>query len=129
MELKEGMYVRTKYNDFCNMVAIRKIDEIDDDGSFWIDDYIIDTYGDEQNKLHEEDVEFASEDIANVIKPGDYVNGYLVTTVSKDAYGETIVFVGQRLIEEAGYYRSYYSKDIKTIVTKEQFANMEYEVE
>ena len=129
MELKKEMYVRTKYNDFCNMVAIRKIDEIDDDGSFWIDDYIIDTYGDEQNKLHEEDVEFASEDIVNVIKPGDYVNGYLVTTVSKDAYGETIVFVGQRLIEEAGYYRSYYSKDIKTIVTKEQFALMEYEVE
>lgn len=129
MELKEGMYIRTKYNDFCGTVAIRKIDEIDDDGSFWIDDYIIDTYGDEQNKLHEEDVEFASEDIVNVIKPGDYVNGYLVTTVSKDAYGETIVFVGQRLIEEAGYYRSYYSKDIKTIVTKEQFENMAYEVE
>ena len=129
MELKEGMYVRTKYNDFCNMVAIRKMDEIDDDGSFWIDDYIIDTYGDEQNKLHEEDVEFASEDIVNVIKPGDYVNGYLVTAVSKDVYGETIVFVGKRLIEEAGYYRSYYSKDIKTIVTKEQFENMAYEVE
>ncbi len=129
MELKEGMYIRTKYNDFCNMVAIRKMDEIDDDGSFWIDDYIIDTYGDEQNKLHEENVEFASEDIVNVIKPGDYVNGYLVTAVSKDVYGETIVFVGQRLIEEAGYYRSYYSKDIKTIVTKEQFENMAYEVE
>ena len=129
MELKKEMYVRTKYNDFCNMVAIRKIDEIDDDGSFWIDDYIIDTYGDEQNKLHEEDIEIASENIVDVIKPGDYVNGYLVTTVSKDAYGETIVFVGQRLIEEAGYYRSYYSKDIKTIVTKEQFALMEYEVE
>lgn len=129
MELKEGMYVRTKYNDFCNMVAIRKMDEIDDDGSFWIDDYIIDTYGDEQNKLHEEDIEIASENIVDVIKPGDYVNGYLVTAVSKDVYGETIVFVGQRLIEEAGYYRSYYSKDIKTIVTKEQFENMEYEVE
>lgn len=128
MELKEGMYIRTKYNDFCNMVAIRKIDEIDDDGSFWIDDYIIDTCGYSQDKLHEEDVEFAREDIVNVIKPGDYVNGYLVTAVSKDAYGETIVFVGQRLIEEAGYYRSYYSKDIKTIVTKEQFALMEYEV-
>ena len=129
MKIEVGMYVRTKYNDFCNMVAIRKMDEIDDDGSFWIDDYIIDTYGDEQNKLHEEDIEIASENIVDVIKPGDYVNGYLVTTVSKDAYGETIVFVGQRLIEEAGYYRSYYSKDIKTIVTKEQFALMEYEVE
>lgn len=128
MKLEVGMYVRTKYNDFCNMVAIRKMDEVDDDGSFWIDDYIIDTYGDEQNKLHEEDIEIASENIVDVIKPGDYVNGYLVTTVSKDAYGETIVFVGQRLIEEAGYYRSYYSKDIKTIVTKEQFENMAYKL-
>ena len=34
MELKEGMYVRTKYNDFCNMVAIRKIDEIDENIGF-----------------------------------------------------------------------------------------------
>ena len=84
MELKEGMYIRTKYNDFCNMVAIRKIDEIDDNGSFWIDDYIIDTYGDEQNKLQEKDVEFASEDIVNVIKPGDYVNGKKVVFIDED---------------------------------------------
>lgn len=27
MKLKEKMFVRTKLNDFCNMVAIRKIDE------------------------------------------------------------------------------------------------------
>ena len=57
MELKEGMYVRTKYNDFCNMVAIRKIVEIDEeDNKFWVDDYIIDTYGDSQNKLCKEDI-------------------------------------------------------------------------
>lgn len=44
MKLEVGMYIRTKYNDFCNMVAIRKIDEFDDDGSFWINDYIVDIY-------------------------------------------------------------------------------------
>lgn len=123
MELKEGMYIRTKYNDFCNMVAIRKIDEIDDDGSFWIDDYIIDTYGDEQNKLHEEDVELASEVIANVIKSGDYVNGVLVTETMIKMRDEQGVFglpdKYEMFVEEI---------PVKKIVTKEQFANMEYEV-
>lgn len=135
MELKEGMYIRTKYNDFCNMVAIRKIDEIDDDGSFWIDDYIIDTYGDEQNKLHEEDVEFASEDIVNVIKPGDYVNGERVIALRKDIPERDIhmnskdnfIFVDYDL--ENSWYYGIDTDKIKTVVTKEQFALMEYEVE
>lgn len=130
MELKEGMYIRTKYNDFCNMVAIRKIDEIDDDGSFWIDDYIIDTYGDEQDKLHEEDVEFASEDIVNVIKPGDYVNGKKVVFIDEDynvAVDENDITT--RDFEGRYEFLTIKKEDIKSIVTKEQFALMEYEVE
>lgn len=135
MELKEGMYIRTKYNDFCNMVAIRKIDEIDDDGSFWIDDYIIDTFGDEQNKLHEEDIELASEDIVNVIKPGDYVNGERVIALRKDIPERDIhmnskdnfIFVDYDL--ENSWYYGIDTDKIKTVVTKEQFTLMEYEVE
>lgn len=135
MELKEGMYVRTKYNDFCDMVAIRKIDEIDDDGSFWIDGYIIDTFGDEQNKLHEEDIEFASEDIVNVIKPGDYVNGERVIALKKDISERDIhmnskdnfIFVDYDLANN--WYYGIDTDKIKSIVTKEQFALMEYEVE
>ena len=130
MELREGMHVRTKYNDFCNMVAIRKIDEFDDDGSFWIDDYIIDTYGDEQDKLHEEDVEFASEDIVNVIKPGDYVNGKKVVFIDEDynvAVDENDITT--RDFEGRYEFLTIKKEDIKSIVTKEQFALMEYEVE
>lgn len=135
MELKEGMYVRTKYNDFCNMVAIRKMDEIDDDGSFWIDDYIIDTYGDEQNKLHEEDIEIASENIVDVIKPGDYVNGERVIALRKDIperyihmnSKDNFIFVEYDLANN--WYYGIDTDKIKTIVTKEQFALMEYEVE
>ena len=130
MELKKEMYVRTKYNDFCNMVAIRKIDEIDDDGSFWIDDYIIDTFGDEQDKLHEEDVEFASEDIVNVIKPGDYVNGKKVVFIDEDynvAVDENDITT--RDFEGRYEFLTIKKEDIKSIVTKEQFALMEYEVE
>lgn len=129
MELKEGMYVRTKYNDFCNMVAIRKIDEFDDDGSFWIDDYIIDTYGDEQNKLCEEDVEFASEDIVNVIKPGDYVNGKKVVFI--DEYYNVAVDendITTRDFEGRYEFLTIKKEDIKSIVTKEMIDSVKYEV-
>ena len=118
MELKKEMYVRTKYNDFCNMVAIRKIDEIDDDGSFWIDDYIIDTYGDEQNKLHEEDIEIASENIVDVIKPGDYVNGVEVEEIND----KEIMLVDTHLWID----KEVTNRLIESIVTKEQFESMKY---
>ena len=77
MKLKVGMYIRTKLNDFCNMISIRKIEEIDydDNNKFWIDRYVVDTFGDEQNKLSEEDVDIASFDITDLITKGDYVNG------------------------------------------------------
>lgn len=135
MKLKEGMYVRTKYNDFCNMVAIRKMDEIDDDGSFWIDDYIIDTYGDEQNKLHEEDIEIASENIVDVLKVGDYVNGERVISLRKDIPERDIhmnskdnfIFVDYDL--ENNWYYGIDTDKIKTVVTKEQFENMAYKIE
>lgn len=135
MELREGMHVRTKYNDFCNMVAIRKIDEFDDDGSFWINDYIVDIYGDEQNKLREEDIELASENIVDVIKPGDYVNGERVIALRKDIPERDIhmngkdnfIFVDYDLANN--WYYGIDTDKIKTVVTKEQFENMAYEVE
>ena len=126
MELKEGMYVRTKLNDFCNLVAIRKIEEIDedDDNKFWIDDYIIDTFGDEQNKLSEEDVDKASDDITDLIKAGDYVNGVKVTEEMIKMRDKQGVFglpdKHRVFIDEI---------KVKNIVTKEQFASVKYEVE
>ena len=126
MELKEGMYIRTKLNDFCNMVAIRKIDEIDedDDNKFWIDDYIMDTFGDEQNKLSEEDVDKASFDITDLIEIGDYVNGDKVTEEMIKMRDEQGVFglpdKNKVFIDEI---------KVKNIVTKEQFASVKYEVE
>lgn len=134
MELKEGMHVRTKYNDFCNMVAIRKIDEFDDDGSFWINDYIVDIYGDEQNKLREEDIELASENIVDVIKPGDYVNGERVIALRKDIperyihmnSKDNFIFVEYDLANN--WYYGIDTDKIKTVVTKEQFESVKYEV-
>lgn len=125
MELKVGMYIRTKLNDFCNMVVIRKIDEIDyeDDNKFWIDDYIIDTFGDEQNKLSEEDVDKASFDITDLIEIGDYVNGSPVCDIKQDENGKTWVYT------DSEYRYGYLKEEIKSVVTKEQFNSVEYEVE
>ncbi len=125
MKLKEKMFVRTKLNDFCNMVAIRKIDEFDDDGNFWIDDYIIDAYGDEQNKLNKEDIEKASENIIDLIEKGDYVNGYKVLFADKDL-ADT---VNIKCINNSEERVSFYEEDIKDVLTKEQFDSMKYVVE
>ena len=125
MKLKEGMYIKTKLNDFCNMVAIRKIDEIDedDDNKFWIDDYIIDTFGDEQNKLSEEDVDRASFDITDLIEIGDYVNGSPVCDIKQDENGKTWVYT------DSEYRYGYLKEEIKSVVTKEMFYLVKYEVE
>ena len=124
MELKEGMYIRTKLNDFCNMVAIRKIEEIDeDDNKFWIDDYIIDGYGDLQYKLSEEDVDKASDDITDLITKGDYVNGSPVCDIKQDENGKTWIYT------DSEYRYGYLKEEIKSVVTKEQFDSVKYEVE
>lgn len=125
MKLKEGMYIKTKLNDFCNMVAIRKIEEIDedDDNKFWIDDYIIDTFGDEQNKLSEEDVDRASFDITDLIEIGDYVNGSPVCDIKQDENGKTWVYT------DSEYKYGYLKEEIKSVVTKEMFYLVKYEVE
>lgn len=133
MNLEIGKYVRTCNGTIFKIVGGNE-DKWDIDISYSClsrledEDYTSYAYN-KNNSFFKALAKKASHSLIDLIEVGDYVNGYLVTTVSKDAYGETIVFVGQRLIEEAGYYRSYYSKDIKTIVTKEQFNSVKYEVE
>jgi hypothetical protein len=133
-KLEAGMYVRTKYNDYCNEVAIRKITEIDpDDNKFWIDEYIIDTYGNEQNKLCEEDISKASNIAINLLEVGDYVNGYKVVSgerwiiPGKNGSCDKVIYVvinGGALKTK----RRIYGGGIKTIVTHEQMDVMEYKV-
>lgn len=138
MEIKEGMYVRTKCNDFCNMVAIRKIIEIDEeDDKFWIDDYIVDTYGDEQNKLCEEDIDKASDNIIDLIEENDLLEiRYLIKSneyqkellqVIKNYAGKLYVNAFPKKIFIEDFDR--YCVEILSILTKEQFESMKYIVE
>lgn len=129
MELKEGMYVRTKLNDFCNIVVIRKIDEFDydDNNYFWIDDYIIDIYGDEQNRLCKDDISKASFNIIDLIEVGDYVNGLRINSITEVDDNHDV-----RLVWNLTTYGdddiAFSNEEIKSIVTKEQFESVKYEV-
>lgn len=121
MKLEVGMYIRTKYCGICNEIAIRKIIKIDkiNNNWFYIDKNVCDIYKDYTNKLNTVNVEKASFNIIDILEVGDYVNGYYVEDVLKTFVN---VAVG------SNYFQSptIYEKDIKSIVTKEQFENMKY---
>ena len=113
MKLEPNMYVRL-VNDVEDIVVINKIANVfettiltENDGSIY------------QGEYTKENVVKASYDIIDLIEVGDYVNGYYVEDVLK-------TFVNVAL--GSNYFQSptIYEKDIKSIVTKEQFENMEY---
>lgn len=115
MELKEGMYVRTKY-------GISKIDE-DRRIDYGIINPVIDI-------LKEEAIFKASNNIIDLIEVGDYVNGHKVCDdfrLDTDDYGNNFIEIG---IESDKFLNHYIREDeIETIVTKEQFESMSYKVE
>ena len=120
MELKEGMYVRTK------------------DG--YIDKVIIDYKGYcnnpncnckhvscEKDYYDEEKIIKTSYNLIDLIEEGDYVNGDLVTFISsnpqKNQKGK------HRIILNDSYSLFGKYENIKSIVTKEQFESQKYIVE
>lgn len=113
MELKEGMYVRTKK-------GIGRVTEYTKHESWG---YIVKVLGQYSCYTHTSngelsDVIKASDNPIDLIELGDYVNGYRVTYVYPN-----LIKVDSTDIWEI------HPHDIKSIVTKEQFASVKYEVE
>jgi hypothetical protein len=68
----------------------------------------------------------SSPNIIDLIEVGDYVNGYLVKSVSDNGVYIDIPFVDNENIGcDIDLFRS---NEIKSIVTKEQFKSMEYKI-
>lgn len=122
MIIEEGMYVRTKK-------GIAKIESLDDlDNVAWTDQKGI-FFGIERpsGMLHfelDDDgyvLEIPSYKIIDLIQPGDYVNGYKVTYIDNDNKTLRVdgFSWGTNIIE---------NEDIKSVVTKEQFESIKYEV-
>ena len=116
MKLEVGMYVRTEY-------GIEKIVKIKESCTFAGFEEIINTDKNEYRDFIEHSkIKKASHNIIDLIEVGDYVNGYLITTISEE-YGTLFAE------DNAGYLlASIYEKQIYSIVTKEQFEQMEYKV-
>ncbi len=120
MEIKEGNYIRTRkgitkiLEDCGDLLIVDKNGTIHSDCNF--NEYV-----------KREDIWDAKESIIDLIRIGDYINGNKVIRIETSSYLEDknvkiIVCCG-----DDDYY-SYYNEDIKSIVTKEQFENMEYNV-
>lgn len=123
MDIKIGEYVRNRDG------ILGKILEEDDIGEngVCIDTAYLDDYADETNFVKYEDIKNHSFDIIDLIEVGDYVNGHLVVDLDKNIYNQKLVIT--EVDGKDGAIRHHYlEKSIKSIVTKEQFEAMEYEV-
>lgn len=122
MELKVGMYVRFNYHRVTVPIQIAKIkekyyDEMEKYYYYLTDNGLI---------ISEENIIKTSENIIDLIQSGDYVNGYRVYSGDENHFDYILTWD-----EESDYYMKIElpSVDIKSIVTKEQFDSMKYEVE
>ena len=124
MKLEEGMYVRTKK-------GIGRITEYTKHESWG---YIVKVLGQYSCYTHTSngelsDVIKASHNLIDLIEVGDYVNGYLVKDID---YAFDDVVMNNKNARRVPYIdcnKNNYVEDIKSIVTKEQFESMKYEVE
>lgn len=108
MELKEGMYVRTKRGQIGKIITIGKDNVAIEFNRMW------------QDIIHKENiVKEPSFDIIDLIEDGDYVNGYKVDFVQNNE----IIFNHNHPTK-----LNIFAKDIKSIVTREAFKNMSYHI-
>ena len=120
-----GNYVRTK-NGIIGKIERKQLIGYSDwtiDTLYYNDDEIIDNW---TCGIKEYDVIKSSPNIIDLIEVGDYVNGYLVKSVDDNGVYIDIPFVDDQSIGcNEDLIRP---NQIKSIVTKEQFESMKYEV-
>ena len=116
MKLEVGMYVRTKW-------GINKINEyVPQSGQLYL----------KTDVCHKSNVYKASHNIIDLIEVGDYVNGVRVERIDKDPFikGQINLWTNEIMSNYWGDISliPIRDKDIKSILTKEQFSQIEYKV-
>ena len=116
MDLKVGMYVRYARGmiNGCIPIRIARIVDCSDDVLIKIDN---------GQCILRDDVIKASHNLIDLIELGDYVNGLAVTRICVDEETE------KKHLNMYGSLSEWENEDIKSIVTKEQFNSVKYEVE
>ena len=122
MKLEVGMFLKTKYG-FCKISRIVmkgtsneyyhcNLRENGEDGGVW-------------TSILKQEILKASHNIIDLIEEGDYVNGYPVYEILEYKDNTRAIVIGDDnesiIWEESSHY-------IKSIVTKEQFEQMQYKV-
>ena len=130
MELSVGMYVRTK--DKKGITYIRKLTKLANDYpqklyGMEVDDEIhYVNYLSQKNILKASHTLLGNEEEPCLIEVGDYVNGYKVSFIGNDY--KPFVQCDYPVQEETTNHYRFYEEAIYSIVTKEQFLQMEYKV-
>lgn len=125
-EIKVGEYVRTKNQ------GIKRIDIIFENKT--VNKYGYEIGSEWDGKLYSTikttDILKHSKNIIDLIEVGDYVNGSRVVDIMEDMQtGELHLEMTYNYTNEEKGDCTIYNKHIKSIVTKEQFASMEYRLE
>lgn len=115
MEIKVGEYVRTEFGNIGKFY--RPASESSD--VYYI---YIDKDGNKISSRYDSIVKH-SNNIINLIEIGDYVNGKKVMCFRN---GNCNNDIGTQYVDDYGEYFGFDKKDIKSIVTKEQFSSLEY---
>ncbi len=131
--MKVGDYIRTKKRGF-QPSQIARIKSMKKDSGYH-NQYCIELghnlIPDFEFHIYEEDVDKSSPDIIDLIEVGDYVNGLKVSRVGETYHGrkDRAIYCDCCVDKETGKLTMIYDDEIKSIVTKEQFSQMEYRIE
>ena len=118
--LSVGMYVRT-------IGGIERLKKENDNGWFFEKSMIIKPDNIEKYIIK------ASHNIIDLVRENDFVNGEKVSSIQYDGMGFEHIKCVQTIckfddLDNRFYTETYFNKDIKSIVTKEQFKSMSYKV-
>lgn len=91
-----------------------------------IDTTFFDDYADVTNFVEYKDIKSHSFNLIDLIEEGDYVNGVYIEEIGIRGYNDKYL----RTLELDGEYKyiNIFPSEIHSIVTKEQFKSVEYEV-
>lgn len=119
MKLEVGMYVRTKRDGIGKIISLNV--GVEDDECCFIE------LSKRRTGIKEHNILKASHNIIDLIEVGDYVNGEKIIKIADDFAGRKILIWG---FDDGKHQvaNAIYKEDIKSIVTKEQFEQMQYKV-
>ena len=107
-DIKVGDYIRAKYGIITQIETIK-------DTVVWTNEFIDIYHRYNEGIIEKRDIIKHSPNITDLIEVGDYVNGFYV--INKP--------FNQRIHTE---FDDFFEEDIKSVVTKEQFDSIKYEV-